>query len=257
VAGVHVEADYTRFLDPEGLKGARIGVARNLFGANLAADRVVDRDLQLMAAAGAVLVDPAEIETAGAVWTFDSEVLMFELKAVLDQFLGGLDKAMPVHSLRDLIAFNERNRDRELKWFGQELFEYAATKGPLTSPEYQRALLMVRQLAREQGIDATLDKHRLDAIVAPTQAPAGLIDPTLGDSAPLGSFVTPAAAGYPCLTVPAGDVGGLPVGMLFMGPAWSEGKLIRLAFAFEQLVQARRAPAYVTSEPRPAREEVD
>jgi amidase len=256
-AGAHVEADYARFLDPEGLKGARIGVARNLFGANLAADRVIDRCLRLMAAAGAIVVDPAEIETAGAVWTFDSEVLMFELKAVLDQFLGGLDQAMPVHSLRELIAFNERNRDRELKWFGQEFFEYAATRGPLTSPEYQQALTMVRQLARERGIDATLARHRLDALVAPTQPPASLIDPMLGDSAPLGSFVTSAAAGYPCLTVPAGDVAGLPVGILFMGPAWSEGKLLRLGFAFEQLVQARRPPAYVASEPRPDREEVD
>lgn len=243
-----VDRDYTRFLDPDGLKGARIGVARNLFGANLGADRIVDRVLRLMASAGATLVDPADIESAGAVWAFDSEVLVFELKAALNQFLGSLDNRMPVHSLQELIAFNERNRDRELKWFGQDVFEYAETKGPLTSPEYQRALTMVRQLAREQGIDATLTTHRLDAIVAPTQPPGSLIDPMLGDSAPLGSYVTPAAAGYPCITVPAGDVSGLPVGMLFMGPAWSEGNLIRLAFAFEQLVQARRPPGYAPSQ---------
>ncbi len=244
----HVEKDYTKFLDPGGLKGARIGVARNLFGANLAADRIAERALKTMAAAGAILVDPADIDTAAAVWTFDAEVLTFEIKAAMDRFLTRLDKSQPVHSLGELIAFNEQNADRELKYFGQEVFEYAVTKGPLTSPEYQRSLAMVRQLARAQGIDATLNAFKLDAIVAPTQPPGSLIDPMLGDNAPLGSFVTSAAAGYPCITVPAGDVSSLPVGMLFMGTAWSEGKLLRLAYAFEQLTKARRPPTYAPSQ---------
>ena len=244
-----VEPDYTRFLDPNGLKGARIGVARNLFGNSIVADRVCNRALALMRSEGAVIVDPANIETAGAIWTFDSEVLVFELKAALDRYLGALDKTSPVRSLADVIAFNDRNRDRELKWFGQETFIYAQTKGPLTSPEYLQALAMVRQLARIQGLDATFDKHRLDALVAPTQSPAWLIDLMLGDNTIMGSWVAPAAAGYPSLSVPAGDVAGLPVGMLFMGRPWGEGTLIRLAFAFEQLIQARRPPTYIPSSP--------
>ena len=166
----------------------------------------------------------------------------------MDRFLGSLDRNQPVRSLKDLIAFNERNAERELKYFGQEVFEYAVTKGPLSSPEYQRSLAMVRQLARTQGLDATLSAFKLDAIVAPTQPPGSLIDPMLGDNAPMGSFVTSAAAGYPCITVPAGDVSSLPVGLLFMGPAWSEGKLLRLAFAFEQLAKARRPPTYARSQ---------
>jgi len=255
----HVAKDYTTFLDPNGLKGARIGVARNLFGANIASDRIAERALKAMASAGATLIDPAEIDTAAAVWTFDAEVLSFEIKAAMERFLATLDKSQPVHSLAELIAFNERHADQELKFFGQEVFEYAVTKGPLTSPEYQRSLAMVRQLARNQGIDATLSAFKLDAIVAPTQPPGSLIDPMLGDNAPLGSFVTSAAAGYPCITVPAGDVSELPVGMLFMGTAWSEGTLLRLAYAFEQQTKARRPPTYARSqkplerEPRPDR----
>ncbi len=244
----HVEKDYTTFLDPAGLKGARIGVARNLFGANLAADRIADHALGAMAGAGATLIDPAEVDTAAAIWTFDAEVLSYEIKAAMDRFLGSLDKSQPVHSLTELIAFNEQNAERELRYFGQEVFEYAVTRGPLSTPDYQRSLAMVRQLARTQGIDATLSAFRLDAIVAPTQPPGSLIDPMLGDNAPMGSFVTSAAAGYPCVTVPAGDVSGLPVGLLFMGSAWSEGKLLRLAFAFEQLVNARRPPTYTPSQ---------
>ena len=245
--GSKVERDYSRFLDPTGLKGARIGVARNLFGTSLVADRVVEKALTLMAAAGAVLVDPVEVEGAEAIWTFDAEVLVFELKASLNQYFASVGPATPIRSLADLIAFNIRHSDRELQWFGQETFIYAESKGPLSSPEYQRLLGLVRQLAREQGIDATISRHKLDAIVAPTQSPAWLTDVLLGDNALLGSFVASAAAGYPSITVPAGDVAGLPVGILFMGPAWSEGTLIKLAFGFEQVAQARRPPRYLPS----------
>jgi len=239
--------DYTAMLDPHGLRGARIGVARNLFGVSLVADRVVERALEAMAAAGATLVDPADVATADGIWPFDAEVLSFELKAALDAYLRSLPPTAKVHSLTELIAYNVENSDRELAWFGQETFEYASGKGPLTSPDYVRSLELVRQLARTQGIDATLKLHELDAIVAPTQSPAWLSDMLLGDNAALGSFVTPAAAGYPSLTVPAGEVAGLPVGMLFMGAAWSEGTLLRLGFAFEQLVRARREPTFQTS----------
>ncbi|MEX2181183.1 MAG: amidase [Gemmatimonadaceae bacterium] len=244
-AARHAEADYTTFLDPNGLRGARIGVARNLFGSSLVSDRVVERALDTMKQAGAVIVDPADIETADGIWTFDAEVLSFELKASLNEYLASLGPRSPVKSLADLIAFNVRNSDREMAWFGQETFEYAQGKGPLTSPEYLSALQIVRQLSRTQGIDATLQKHRLDAIVAPTQSPAWLTDVLLGDNTMLGSFVTPAAAGYPSITVPAGDVAGLPVGILFMGTAWSEGKLLRLAFGFEQTLRARRSPNFL------------
>jgi amidase len=239
--------DYSAFLDPDGLRGARIGVARNLFGQSLVADRVIDRALESIAAAGATVVDPADIETAEGIWTFDAEVLSFELKAALDAYLKKLPPGLPVHSLRELIAFNVQHSDQELAWFGQETFEYAEQKGPLSSADYQRALTLVRQLARTQGIDATLSKHRLDAIVAPASTPAWLSDMLLGDNTQLGSFVTAAAAGYPAVTVPAGDVAGLPVGLLFMGTAWSEGTLLKLAYAFEQRVRARRVPSFLPS----------
>lgn len=244
-AAKYREKDYTRFLDPNGLRGARIGVARNLFGTSVVADRVVGIALDVMRSAGAVLVDPADIDTADGVWTFDAEVLSYELKAGLDEYLASLGPTSPVRSLKDLIAFNTRNSDRELEWFGQETFEYAAQKGPLSSPEYQRTLLLMRQLARAQGIDATIQAHKLDAIVAPTESPAWLIDVLLGDNTVQGSYVVSAAAGYPSITVPAGEVSGLPVGMLIMGPAWSEGPLLRIAYAFEQRMRARRAPTFL------------
>jgi amidase len=239
--------DYTATLDPDGLRGARIGVARNLFGSSLLADRVAERALQALAAGGAELVDPADIATASAIWSYDAEVLSYELKAALNEYLAALGPGSPVHSLADLIAFNIRNSDRELEWFGQETFEYAQSKGPLTSPDYISALQMVRRLARTEGIDRTLGAHRLDAIVAPTQSPAWLSDVVLGDNTVLGSFVAPAAAGYPSITVPAGDVAGLPVGLLFIGTAWSEPTLLRLAYAFEQQTRARRVPTFQPS----------
>lgn len=243
-AARHAEKDYTRFLDPDGLRGARIGIARNLFGKSVASDRVIESALDSISAAGAILVDPADVDSAEGIWAFDAELLAFELKAGLNAYLGSLGAASPVKSLSDLIAYNARHSDREMAWFGQETFEYAEQKGPLTSPEYQRTLQIVRQLARAQGIDATLLAHRLDALIAPTESPAWLIDPLLGDNAVQGGYVVSAAAGYPGITVPAGDVAGLPVGLLFMGTAWSEGTLLKLAYGFEQRVRARRAPTF-------------
>jgi amidase len=240
-------ADYTTFLDPNGLRGARIGVARNLFGESLVADRVVERALDAMRSAGAVIVDPVTIENAEAIWSFDAEVLSYELKASLNAYLATLGPNSPIKSLRDVIAFNERNSDQEMAWFGQETFVYAESRGPLESEEYRQALGTVRQLARTLGLDATIAEHKLDALVAPTTSPAWLADMLLGDNASLGAFVVSAAAGYPSISVPAGDVMGLPVGMLFMGPAWSEGTLLKLAYSFEQRVRARRAPSFLPS----------
>ncbi len=244
--------DYTRFLDPDALRGARIGVARNLFGLSLHADRVAERSLESLRAAGAILVDPVDVPGAEAVWTFNAEVLSYELKASLNVWFRGPGRGASVRSLADLIAFNIRHSDQELAWFGQETFLYAQEKGPLTSPQYQHVLSMAQRFSREEGIDAALGRHRLDALVAPTQSPAWLIDVLLGDNTVLGSFVTSAAAGYPSISVPAGDVAGLPVGLLFMGPAWSEEKLLGYAFAFEQRTRARRPPAYLpTIQARP------
>ncbi len=239
--------DFTSGLGEDGLRGARIGVARNLFGNSLPADRVIERAIEAIAGAGATIVHDANVETADAIWALDAEVLSYELKASLDAYLRSLDPEVKVRSLADLIAFNRKNSDRELTWFGQETFEYAESRGPLTSPEYQSTLALVRKLARTDGIDATVARHRLDALIAPTQSPAWLIDGLLGDNAVLGSFVSAAAAGYPSISVPAGDVAGLPVGILFFGPAWSDARLLRYAYAFEQRTRARRAPNFLPS----------
>jgi amidase len=246
-AGEKGHADYTRFLDPNGLKGARIGVARNLFGLSYGADRVMERALIMLRSGGATVVDPADIESADGIMAFDREVLAFELKAALAAYFADAGAAAPVRDLADIIEFNNRNSDLVMKWFGQETFLYAQAKGPLSSPAYQRDLMLVRRFARDEGIDATLAKHRLDAIVAPTQSPAWLTDMLLGDNTFAGGFAAAAAAGYPSITVPAGDVAGLPVGLLFMGAAWSEPTLFRLAFAFEQLAQGRRTPEFLPS----------
>ena len=242
-----LDRNYAKALDPTSLKGARIGVARNLFGGSAVADRVANRAIEAIRGAGAVIVDNANIETAEAIWTFDSEVLSFEIKATLNAYLASLGPSSPVRSLTDLIEFDNRNVDREMEWFGQETFLYAQSKGSIDSPEYAATLATVRKLARDQGIDATLAKHNVEALVAPAQSPAWITDVLLGDNNNVATYTTSAAAGYPSLTVPAGDVSGLPVGLLFMGAAWSEARLLGLAFAFEQLVQARRTPEFLAT----------
>lgn len=244
-AAGHLHDDYTTFLDADGLKGARIGIARNLFGGSFGADRVASRAIALLRAGGAVVVDPVSVEGAEAITAFDGEVIAHELKAGLARYFEEAGSAAPVKSLADLIAFNQRNSDSELKWFGQETFLYAQTRGPLSSAAYTGALQMVQRFARDEGIDATLTNHRLDAIVAPTQSPAWIVDMLLGDNTWSGGFTPAAVAGYPSITVPAGDVSNLPVGLLFMGARWSEPVLFRLAYAFEQIAQARRPPEFV------------
>ena len=239
--------DFVSGLDPDGLRGARIGIVRNLFGTSLVADRVIERTIETIRGCGAEVIDRADIETVDAIWPFDAEVLSYELKASLNEYLASLGPKSPMKSLADIIAYNVRNSDRELAWFGQETFEYAQSKGPLTSPAYLSALQLVRQMSRTDGIDATLAKHRLDALIAPTQPPAWLIDVLLGDNSVVGSYVAAAAAGYPSVTVPAGDVAGLPVGILFFGAAWSDAKLLKYAYAFEQRTKARRAPSFLPS----------
>ncbi|HEY3204899.1 MAG TPA: amidase [Thermoanaerobaculia bacterium] len=240
--------DYAATLDPKGLAGARIGVPRKgLFGQNPAADRVVEAALADMKRLGAVMVDPADIATVGETDKSEFEVLLYEFRADLNAYLAGLGSRTPYRTLKDLIEFNEKNRDVEMPYFGQEIFEQAEKKGPLTEKGYLKALEKDIRLSRKQGIDKTMDQHRLDCLVAPTSGPASLIDLVNGDYGPGGSSSLPAIAGYPHVTVPAGDAFGLPVGISFFGRAWSEPTLLRIAFAYEQATRHRRPPKFLAT----------
>jgi amidase len=240
--------DYARFLDADGLKGARIGVVRNrLFGYSSAADRLAEAAIADMKARGAVIVDPANIPTLDKFGDTEFEVLLYEFKADLNKYLGRLGPASPVHSLKDVIAFNDAHKDQELPYFGQEIMLQAQKKGPLTEPKYKAALAKNLRMSRALGIDAVMAKYRLDALVAPTGGPAWMIDLVNGDggtaSAAAPSSVT-SVAGYPHITVPAGYFRGLPVGISFFGRAWSEPTLIKLAYAYEQATKHRRPPTF-------------
>ena len=238
--------DYTASLDKNGLRGARIGVARKRFtGYHAETDKVFEQALDSMKRQGATIVDPADIATAGQADDSEFELLLYEFKADLNAYLGRLAPTVAVHSLADVIAFNSKNAARELRYFGQEIMEQAQKKGPLTEKKYLDDLAKNRRLMGAQGIDATIAKYKLDAIVAPTQGPAWLIDLVNGDPGGGGSFTAPAAvAGYPHITVPMGFVRGLPVGLSFVGRAWSEPTLFKLAYAFEQTAPARRKPTF-------------
>jgi amidase len=239
--------DYSQFCDPNGLKGARIGVARKYFGFNDAVDALMERSLDVMKKQGATLVDPADIETFGKFDESELLVFMYELKADLNAYLARLGPNAPVRTLKDVIDFNDRNREKEMPYFGQDLFLKAEAKGPLTEKVYLDALEKNHQLARIEGIDALMDKYRLDAIIAPTGSPAWLTDLVNGDHAAGGSSNAAAVAGYPNINVTAGFISGLPVGISFFGRAWSEPTLIRLAFAFEQATKARQAPRFLST----------
>jgi amidase len=240
--------DYTRFLDANGLKGARIGVVRNrLFGSNPAADRIAEQAIADMKKAGAVVVDPANIPTLGQFDDTEFDVMLYEFKADLNKYLSWLGASSPVHSLKDIIAFNDAHAAEEMPYFGQEIMTMAEAKGPLADAKYRAALAKNLRLSRTMGIDAVMAQHRLDALVAPTGGPAWLIDLVNGDSgtgsAP-GPSTVAAVAGYPHITVPAGFVRGLPVGISFFGRAWSEPTLLKMAFAYEQATRHRRPPTF-------------
>jgi len=239
--------DYTQFLDPNGLRGMRLGVARKYFGFNEHVDKLLNDLLAEMKRLGAVLVDPADIPTQGKFDDSEFEVLLYEFKADLNAYLAGLGPQAPVRTLKDVIEFNEKNRDREMPYFGQDTMTKAEAKGPLTSKAYVQALAKNHLLTRTQGIDFVMTKNRLDALVAPTGGPAWPTDWINGDHFTGGYSSASAVAGYPHVTVPAGYVFGMAVGISFFGGAYSEGKLIRMAYAFEQATKARRAPKFLSS----------
>jgi amidase len=239
--------DYAQFCDPHGLKGARIGVARKYFGFNDAVDALMEQSLDVMKKQGATLIDPADIETVGKFDESELLVLMYELKADLNAYLAGLGPNSPVRTLKDVIDFNDRNREKEMPYFGQDLFVKAEAKGPLTEKAYLDALAKNHQLARIEGIDSTMDKYHLDATVAPTGGPAWITDLVNGDHVAGGSSNAAAVAGYPNINVTAGFISGLPVGISFFARAWSEPTLIRLSFAFEQATKARQSPRFLST----------
>ena len=239
-------SDYTRFLDANALKGARIGVPREkYFGYNDATDKVMNDAIALMKDRGAIIVDPANMPTAGKYDDSEFEVLLYEFKADLNKYLASLGPNARVKSLKEIIAFNEREKEREMPWFGQEIMIMAEKKGPLTSSKYRAALAKNHRMSRLEGIDAVMSKHRLDALVAPTTGPAWPTDLLNGDHFTGGSTTPAAVAGYPNISVPAGYVHGLPVGISFFGRAWSENKLIALAYSYEQASRHRRPPRFL------------
>ncbi len=242
----HRSSDYTRGLDAGGLRGARLGVARKLAGFHPDVDRLFEEALRALEARGAVLVDPAEVPHLREYEEAEFEVLLYEFKAGLNAYLAGLAPPARVRDLAELIAFNERERERELPHFGQELLLQAQEKGGLETPAYREALAKCGKLSREEGLDAVMRDKRLDALVAPTGGPAWVIDPVNGDHFTGGGASTPAAvSGYPHLTVPMGFVRGLPIGLSFLGAAWSEPTLLRLGYAYEQATRQRRPPRFL------------
>jgi len=239
------QTDYSRYCDPNGLKGARIGVVRKYFGFSEAVDRLMEQALDVMKRQGATLVDPADLPSHGKFDESEGTVLSYEYKADLNAYLAQLGPGAPVHSMKEVIEFNDRNREKEMPYFGQDLMLKAEARGPLTDKEYVDALAKNHQLARTEGIDAVMDKNRLDALVAPTGSPAWVTDLVNGDHFSGGSSNVAAVAGYPNINVTAGLIFGLPVGISFFGRAWSEAVLIKLAYAFEQATKARQQPRFL------------
>jgi amidase len=245
-----VAPDYTAFLDKNGRKGARIGVARaKFFGYNAILDKAVADALDVMRQLGATIVDPADIATAGKYGDEEQLVLLFDFKTDLNRYLADLGPTAKVRTMADVIAFNNAHHDAELRYFGQELMLQAETKGPLTSKEYLAARAKCIRMSRTEGIDKIMDTHRLDAIVAPTGDSPWPIDLVNGDGGvgAASSSTAAAVAGYPAITVPVGYAFGLPLGISFMGREYSEGLLLKLAYAYEQASLVRKPPKFLAT----------
>ena len=240
-------SDYTKYLIADGLRGARIGVARKFFGFSESVDKLMAECLTSMKAHGATLIDPADIPNADKYGAAEFDVMLYEFKADLNHYLAELGPDAPIQTLKDLIAFNIHHADREMPFFGQDLLIKAQGKGPLTSKAYLAALAKCRRYSRAEGIDEVMQKHRLDAIVAPTGGPPWTTDPVNGDHFSGGCTSPPAVAGYPHITVPAGFIYGLPVGISFIGTAYSEPTLLKLAYAFEQATKHRKSPRFLAT----------
>jgi amidase len=241
-----IAPDYTKFLDPKGLRNTRIGVVRKYAGFNTDVDRLFGEAIGAMKRAGAEIVDPVEIPTIGKFDDAELLVMLYEFKDGLNRYLAWLGKSTQVHTLKDVIKFNEDHREQEMPYFGQDLMLQSEAKGPLTSPEYLKALEECRRQSRTEGIDAAMDKYKLDALIAPTGGPAWTTDLLNGDHTVGGSSTLAAVAGYPNINVPMGFTFGMPVGISFFGRAWSEPTLIKLAYAFEQQTNERKPAKFLT-----------
>jgi len=238
--------DYTKFLDPNGLRGARIGIPRaKFYGYSDVTDKAINDAIAVMKAQGAIIVDPANIETAGKFDDSEFDVLLYEFKADLNNYLGSLGSKAPVKSLQEIIAFNDAHKDQEMPWFGQEIMIQAQAKGPLTEKKYRDNLAKDLKMSRTDGIDATMNKYKLDALVAPTGGPAWPTDLINGDHFTGGSSTPAAVAGYPNINVPAGFSHNLPIGISFFGRAYSEPTLIKIAYAYEQATRHRKPPTFI------------
>ena len=240
-----IPLDYTEFLDYNGLKEARIGVARNYFGNSDLVDNIIERAIEKMSKNGAEIIDPVEIKTLNDLREFEFQVLLYDFKHNLNEYLVKFGPINSLKSLNDIIEFNKRNQEKVMPYFGQELFTMANEKDSITSKEYKEALKQCHRLARDEGIDIVLKEHQLDAIVAPSGGAAWLIDYINGDHSTGGSSSVAAVAGYPNITVPAGYIYGLPIGISFFSGAFEEPTLLKIAYSFEQATKIRKSPKFL------------